>query len=122
MKLDQVSRTSRISLNSRDFFLAALFTIFCVTRALLKSALLRVIWKGFLCIIDNRYILVYLTKAFVPLLSYSTTLCILCKLFVLLRLKDKCSTFIEHVKTNLPSQNFHGNNFSFKIIFAICYV
>ena len=101
MKLDQVSRTSRISLNPRDFFLAALFTIFCVTRALLKSALLRVIWKGFLYTIPlhhNRYILVYLTKAFVPLLSYSTTLCISCKLFVLLRLKDKCSTFIEHVK------------------------
>ena len=81
--------------------MAALFTIFCVTRALLKSALLRVIWKGFLYTIPlhhNRYILVYLTKAFEPLLSYSTTLCILCKLFVLLRLKDKCSTFIEHVK------------------------
>ena len=66
--------------------------------------------------------LVYLTKAFVPLLSYSTTLCILCKLFVLLRLKDKCSTFIEHVKNQSEtSQNFHGNNFSIKIIIAICY-
>ena len=51
--------------------MAALFTIFCVTRALLKSALLRVNWKGFLYTIDNKYILVYLTKAFVPLLSYS---------------------------------------------------